>query len=163
ALGRRRLPGSARRRGDPADRPHPRGGRRLLGHDHDAPVPEGARPPRGPDPPRGRRGHPARRGPGPRLRRGDRDRRRRPAPRPAPRSGRAGTGAVDAEPGRLIPMPRLAAIMAPGAVLATWSAPLPVAAVPLLPQPDSYSSRHDRVLVVPSPGVLGNDVGLLGK
>ncbi len=39
----------------------------------------------------------------------------------------------------------------------------PVLALTLLPAPDSYSMIHDRVLVVPPPGVLGNDLGLGGK
>jgi hypothetical protein len=38
----------------------------------------------------------------------------------------------------------------------------PVVAVSLLPVADSYSVTHDRTLVVPAPGVLGNDIGLLG-
>ena len=33
----------------------------------------------------------------------------------------------------------------------------------LLPQPDSYSMAHDSTLVVPAPGVLGNDLGLGGQ
>jgi hypothetical protein len=39
----------------------------------------------------------------------------------------------------------------------------PVQALTLLPNPDLYNMIHDRVLVVPPPGVLGNDVGLGGK
>jgi hypothetical protein len=39
----------------------------------------------------------------------------------------------------------------------------PVLAITLVPNPDNYSVIHDRVLVVPAPGVLANDLGLLGK
>jgi Big-like domain-containing protein len=39
----------------------------------------------------------------------------------------------------------------------------PVLALTLLPAPDFYNAIHDRVLVVPAPGVLGNDLGLGGK
>ena len=39
ALGRRRLPGRAGRRGDPAGRPRGRGLRRLRRHDHEPPLP----------------------------------------------------------------------------------------------------------------------------
>jgi hypothetical protein len=39
----------------------------------------------------------------------------------------------------------------------------PVMALTLLPAPDFYNVIHDRVLVVPPPGVLGNDIGLGGK
>jgi hypothetical protein len=39
----------------------------------------------------------------------------------------------------------------------------PVAALGLLPSPDQYSVKHDTTLVIPAPGVLVNDIGLLGS
>jgi hypothetical protein len=48
-----------------------------------------------------------------------------------------------------------------GLLLGPWLKP--AVALTLVPNPDKYSVIHDRVLVVPPPGVLANDVGLLGK
>ena len=62
----------------------------------------------------------------------------------------------------------VAASAAAAAVLAAVTlagAATPVAgiAVTLLPTPDVYSVVHDHKLVVPDPGVLGNDIGLAGS
>ena len=62
---------------------------------------------------------------------------------------------------------RLVAVraLATGALLASLvpspSTPAAVA-LTLVPVPDTLSTRHDRVAVVPAPGVLGNDLNLLG-
>lgn len=54
------------------------------------------------------------------------------------------------------------AAVALGGLLAAVAVPRPVAAIGLLALPDSYSVVHDRVLWVAAPGVLSNDVTLLG-
>lgn len=57
-----------------------------------------------------------------------------------------------------------AAVMTGAFALLTFGPWLrPVVALTLLPAPDFYNVIHDRVLVVPPPGVLGNDLGLGGK
>src|SRR5690349_14022426 len=91
-MGRPRLPPRADRRGHPADRPHPRRRRRVLGDDDHPPVPQGAGRARGADPPRRCRRNPARRDARRDVHRGHRARAGRAAPRARGRS----PGALDA-------------------------------------------------------------------
>src|SRR4029079_16216081 len=42
------------------------------------------------------------------------------------------------------------------------AAPAPAIALAIIANPDTLSAVHDRVTTVPAPGVLGNDVTLLG-
>jgi len=61
----------------------------------------------------------------------------------------------------------LAAALAVGAIpgIAVTNGPWTqhVLALGLLPLPDTLTMVHDRVAVVPAPGVLGNDLNLLGN
>ena len=50
-----------------------------------------------------------------------------------------------------------------GLSLAVSLAPAPVVALTITPAPDTLTMSHDRVAVVPAPGVLGNDVGIVGN
>ena len=50
-----------------------------------------------------------------------------------------------------------------GLSLALALAAGPAVALTLLPTPDTHTMSHDRVAVVPAPGVLGNDVGIGGN
>src|SRR4051812_35827269 len=57
-------------------------------------------------------------------------------------------------------LPRVGAILAAGAVLATLSGPVARAGLLVTANDDSYSVSHDRVLSVAASGVLGNDSGI---
>jgi VCBS repeat-containing protein len=67
---------------------------------------------------------------------------------------------LDAEPGRLILVRRLAAILAIGAVLATTFAPTTSAGLLVTANDDAYAAVHDRLLSIAAPGLLANDSGL---
>ena len=54
----------------------------------------------------------------------------------------------------------VAFVVAPGVVFR--DAARTAEALSIVPMPDNYTVRHDRRLTVPAPGVLGNDLNLLG-
>jgi Bacterial Ig domain len=57
----------------------------------------------------------------------------------------------------------VAAVAVAAAALAGAATPASGVAIVITPTPDAYSVLHDHKLVVPDPGVLGNDIGLAGS
>jgi Big-like domain-containing protein len=64
---------------------------------------------------------------------------------------------------RRVAAPVVALFVALAGLGANIALPRPALALTLAATNDSYSVVHDRTLSVPAPGVLGNDVGLLGS
>src|SRR5947207_2244009 len=170
-MGWRRIPAPPGRRGDPAHRPHPRGRRCLLGDDHDPPIPQGTFGRGGAQAPRGGRRHAARRTARRRVRKRHRGR-RRPAAADhryvfGDALGRGGSRGVNASRSQSQMTAaggvRVAACAAVAAVLLVVAGhPHAVEALGVLAAPDTLSTPHDRLATVSAPGVLANDVTLLG-